>query len=199
MLVISIFSFSHKVFKSDLFRDCQDSWLFDQGGFYCKCSFAILLFKRLNDSIWPFPLKQTAQVLLFHDLYEFSARSDWAQVSNSNLPNFILKIHLSLSHADRQRGYCFCVVRTSICSSSYQHSPLIPFPTISFNFIPWNTTRLFTTEQSLTLSQTNLCFYVSAVQVFWKHCAKKEKLLVTSNFSFSQSVFITLLEYNVEY
>ena len=30
---------------------------------------------------------------------------------------------------------------------------------------------------------------MSAVQVFWKHCGEKEKLLVTSNFSFSNSVF----------
>ena len=26
-------------------------------------------------------------------------------------------------------------------------------------------------------------------QAFWKHCGEKEKLLVTSNFSFSHSVF----------
>ena len=37
----------------------------------------------------------------------------------------------------------------------------------------------------LTLSQTSPVFYLSAVQVFWKHW-EKEKLLVTSNFSFSQ-------------
>ena len=40
----------------------------------------------------------------------------------------------------------------------------------------------------LTLSQTSPGFYVSAVQVFWKHW-EKEKLLVMSNFSFSYSVF----------
>ena len=32
-------------------------------------------------------------------------------------------------------------------------------------------------------------FYVSAVQVFWKRCGEKEKLLILSNFSFSHSVF----------
>ena len=42
--------------------------------------------------------------------------------------------------------------------------------------------------KGLTLSQTSPGFYVSAVQVFWKHW-EKEKLLVTSNFSFSHSVF----------
>ena len=30
---------------------------------------------------------------------------------------------------------------------------------------------------------------MSAVLVFWKHCGEKEKLLVTSNFYFSHSVF----------
>ena len=40
----------------------------------------------------------------------------------------------------------------------------------------------------LTLSQTSPGFYVSAVQVL-KKLWEKEKLLVTCNFSFSQSVF----------
>ena len=40
----------------------------------------------------------------------------------------------------------------------------------------------------LTLFQTSPGLYVSAVQVFWKHW-EKEKLIVTSNFSFSHSVF----------
>ena len=35
---------------------------------------------------------------------------------------------------------------------------------------------------------------LSAVQVFRKHCGKKEKLLVTSNFSYSHSVFYPLRE-----
>ena len=39
----------------------------------------------------------------------------------------------------------------------------------------------------LTLSQTSPGFYVSAVQVFWKHW--ENELLTTSNFSFSHSVF----------
>ena len=46
----------------------------------------------------------------------------------------------------------------------------------------------------LTLSQTSPGFYVSAVQVFWKTLWGKEKLLITSNFSFSHSVFHTLGE-----
>ena len=40
----------------------------------------------------------------------------------------------------------------------------------------------------LTCSQTSPCFYVYAVMVLWRHGGKK-KLLVTSNFSFSHSVF----------
>ena len=40
----------------------------------------------------------------------------------------------------------------------------------------------------LTLSQTIPGFYMSEVQVFWKHW-EKEKLLITSNFSFSHGVF----------
>ena len=39
----------------------------------------------------------------------------------------------------------------------------------------------------LTLFQTSPVFYVSAVQVYWKHW-EKEKLLVVSNFCFSHSV-----------
>ena len=35
------------------------------------------------------------------------------------------------------------------------------------NAIPWSCTN------SLTLSQTSLGFYVSAVQAFWKHCGKR--------------------------
>ena len=44
-------------------------------------------------------------------------------------------------------------------------------------------------ETSLTLYQASPGFYLSAVQVFWKHIWEKEKLLFVSNFSFSQSVF----------
>ena len=40
----------------------------------------------------------------------------------------------------------------------------------------------------LTLSQTSPGFYMSAGQVFWKHW-EKEKLHVTSNFSFSHRNF----------
>ena len=44
----------------------------------------------------------------------------------------------------------------------------------------------------LTLSQTIPGFYVSAARVFFKTLREKEKLLVTSNFSFSRSVFYPL-------
>ena len=47
---------------------------------------------------------------------------------------------------------------------------------------------IYSVVKELTLSQTSPGFYVSAVQAFWKHW-EKEKLLVTSNFSFSHSVF----------
>ena len=42
----------------------------------------------------------------------------------------------------------------------------------------------------LALSQTSHGFYVSSIQDFLKTMWEKEKLLVTSNFSFSRSVFI---------
>ena len=41
----------------------------------------------------------------------------------------------------------------------------------------------------LTLSQTSPGFYVSTVRVYLKTLWEKKKLLVTSNFSFSHSVF----------
>ena len=41
----------------------------------------------------------------------------------------------------------------------------------------------------LALSQTSPVFYVSAAQFFLKTLWEKEKLLVTSNFPFSHSVF----------
>ena len=58
--------------------------------------------------------------------------------------------------------------------------------------------RLFTQGQDcdrneLTLSQTSLGFYVSAVQVL-KTLWEKEKLLVMSNFSFSHSIFYSFGE-----
>ena len=46
----------------------------------------------------------------------------------------------------------------------------------------------------LTLSLTSPGFYGSAVQVFLKTLWEKEKLLVTSNFSFSHSVFYPFRE-----
>ena len=45
-----------------------------------------------------------------------------------------------------------------------------------------------TNPSALTLSKTSPGFYMSAVQVFWKHW-EKEKSLVMSNFSFSYIVF----------
>ena len=49
-------------------------------------------------------------------------------------------------------------------------------------------------QESLTLSQTSFFFFVTAIQVFRKHCGEKEKLLITNNFSFSHSVFYPLGE-----
>ena len=40
---------------------------------------------------------------------------------------------------------------------------------------------------------------MSAVKVFWKHCGDKEKLLVTSNFSFSHSVSHPFGELNANF
>ena len=56
---------------------------------------------------------------------------------------------------------------------------------------PAQSTKVF--ADVLTLSQTSPDFYISAVQVFWKHW-EKEKLLITSNFSFSDSFFLPVLE-----
>ena len=46
----------------------------------------------------------------------------------------------------------------------------------------------------LTLSETSPGFNVSAVQVFEKTLLEKEKLLITSNFSFFNSVFVLFEE-----
>ena len=54
--------------------------------------------------------------------------------------------------------------------------------------------ELFELICPLTLSQTSPGFYVSAVQVFLKTLWEKEKLLVTSNFSFSHSVLYPFRE-----
>ena len=48
--------------------------------------------------------------------------------------------------------------------------------------------QCFSKPSSLTLSQTSPGFYMSAVRLL-KTLWEKEKLLVTSNFSFSHSVF----------
>ena len=81
-----------------------------------------------------------------------------------------------------------------------------PFHTIfSKDFFPiiiesWDCWRV---KVLLTLSQTNPGFYVSAVQVL-KRLWEKEKLLMTSNYSFSYSVFypfgepsITLIRFEI--
>ena len=39
-------------------------------------------------------------------------------------------------------------------------------------------------------------FYMSAVHIFWKKTGGKEKLLVTSNFPFSHSVFYSFEEFS---
>ena len=59
------------------------------------------------------------------------------------------------------------------------------------HFLVTTTITLFSTFIliNLTLSQTNFAFHVSADIVFIKTLWEKEKLLVTSNFSFSRSVF----------
>ena len=55
--------------------------------------------------------------------------------------------------------------------------------------------RVFEIRESVvktttTVSQTSPCFYVYAEQVFWKQCGEKKKLLVTSNFSISNSFLL---------
>ena len=55
-------------------------------------------------------------------------------------------------------------------------------------FLDWSKLKQIA-DDILTLSQTSPGFYVCAVQVFLKTLREKEKLLVTSNFSFSHSVF----------
>ena len=63
---------------------------------------------------------------------------------------------------------------------------------IVFSIIRGTSVRRFVRKSfarnKLTLSQTSPGFYVSAA-VFWKTLREKEKLLETSNFSFSHSVF----------
>ena len=51
----------------------------------------------------------------------------------------------------------------------------------------------------LTLSQTSPGFYVSALELFLQILWEKEKLLVTSNFSFSNSVFFPFGELSVTF
>ena len=48
----------------------------------------------------------------------------------------------------------------------------------------------------LSLSQTSPAFYVSAVQVLLKTLWEKEKLLVTSNFSFFHNIFYPFGEFS---
>ena len=59
-------------------------------------------------------------------------------------------------------------------------------PTGGANLDPWSII--------LTLSQTSPGFYLSAIQAFLKTLWEKEKLLETSNLSFSRSVFFPFWE-----
>ena len=54
-------------------------------------------------------------------------------------------------------------------------------------------------RNELTLSQTSPGFYMSALELFLKILWEKEKLLVTSNFSFSNSVFFPFGELSVTF
>ena len=49
-------------------------------------------------------------------------------------------------------------------------------------------------QNMVNFYQTSAGFYMSTVQVFRKHCGKKEKLLTKSNFFFTHSVFYPLGE-----
>ena len=49
-------------------------------------------------------------------------------------------------------------------------------------------------NRCLTHSYTMTPFDALGKQAFWKHCGEKEKLLVTSNFSFTHSVFYPFRE-----
>ena len=55
---------------------------------------------------------------------------------------------------------------------------------------------VLTSSSCLTLSLSSPAFYVFAEQVFWKHWGEKEKLLLTSNFYFSRSVFYLFGEFS---
>ena len=49
--------------------------------------------------------------------------------------------------------------------------------------------KVFLFGEELTLYSIDTHFDASTTDSFWKHGGKKEKLLVTSNFSFSRIVF----------
>ena len=53
----------------------------------------------------------------------------------------------------------------------------------------WTSLKFCCLVKVLTLSKTSPGFYVSAVQVFLKHCGKRRNCSLTSNFSFSHCVF----------
>ena len=59
----------------------------------------------------------------------------------------------------------------------------------SVDFLSCHVQAFWHTDHFLNLPQTIPCFHVSAVLVLRKHCEKKEKLLLTSNFSLSHSIF----------
>ena len=84
---------------------------------------------------------------------------------------------MQISRSFLDRKYCGKNRKTEFCLISLLHFFSM------FSSLP--------SHGSLSLSQRSPCFYVSALQV--KTLWKKEKLLVTSNFSFSTE-FSTILE-----
>ena len=74
-------------------------------------------------------------------------------------------------------------------NSLYTHVPLHDFDIFFGTFSAKGETWWALCERNrLTLSQTSPGYYVFALQVFLKTLCEKEKLLVTSNFSFSPTV-----------
>ena len=68
------------------------------------------------------------------------------------------------------------------------------YPNWTHYLTKWARRSFINEGYCLTLCQTSPGFYVSAVELYWKHCGKKEKLLVMNNFSFSHSVFFPCWE-----
>ena len=95
------------------------------------------------------------------------------------------------------------------CIFSFSHNVFYPYKKEKNQFLShiyfvicemlsvWTRLKFCHLVRFLTLSQTSPGFYVPAVQVFLKTLSEKEKLLVTSNFSFSHSVFYLFRELSV--